>query len=155
MSLFSTIRYTAFPTLEQYFPRVKFVTNLRDEEFVGVVRSHPDNTEWVLSQHTKVYENNLAAVKSVTVDGREVYETASYAYRPKRKYGEWQYHIRLWPHVDGTAITEHKEYNPLSRPWSHYHPTYGETWLPPTQYDARSHEYFDIDTDAPIDGIGR
>lgn len=134
-------RKALFPSLEEAFPKVKFVLEAKDDEVVGVVEQPPAGVRETLRSHESVYANNTAALKEY---GDE-WEVGSYAYREDGFFwSKWQYHIRLFPYPTGTLVIEHKEINPWYDPMTHYGPTWGETWFPASEYDPKAEDLLDI-----------
>lgn len=130
----NTFRRIVVPIFEQneesWFGKdIMFSKKGQNRTYTGVIvdRTVADVVEELQSMEN-VYSRNLAALKwRETQDGERVYERASYAYVPNGFFGEYQYHVRLWPHEDGVAVWAHYELNPWVRPRDHYN---GVDWNP-------------------------
>jgi len=146
----------------------------QDYTYVGVIRGRSvDAVAAEINSRNKHYPVNLAALKwresahsGYQKDGdkfvgpddevvdqlpkeHRVYERGSFAYRPDGFFGKYQYHVRFWPHEEGTAVWAHHEINPWYDPKAHYNnvdwnPKKGRKWAEAS---------FDIDTSVSMDGV--
>ena len=100
---------------------------LQPHEFVGTVDAPPAAVRKALRNEPSVWPNTLASIQYDDVDGRQVWEVGSYAFRPDGFFGVWQTHVRLTPADDGrrTRLWAHRERNAWRRPLQHYN---GEGW---------------------------
>ncbi|WP_434521298.1 hypothetical protein [Halorubrum sp. AS12] len=75
----------------------------------------------------RVWPNTLASIQFDVADGDRVWEVGSYAYRPQRFFGMWQYHVRPTPAAGGrqTRLWAHYERSAWRAPVRHYR---GEGW---------------------------
>lgn len=156
-------RRAAFPGLDVLFrDRIKFSFEKYENEFAGVKKGvWPAEFRSQLKAKENVYVNNFAALKYVGSEDR-VYEQGSYAYRPEGRFGKWQVHLILFPHVEGTAVVAHREPSPLAKVddgilqgivggLRHY-------FAPPDEHQPEegkriARELLDLDTDANFKGI--
>ncbi|MEA5387132.1 hypothetical protein VB779_08725 [Haloarculaceae archaeon H-GB11] len=146
------LRTALFPAGERLLPRLRWTGPTFEQEFVGVLDEPPADIRDQLRAMGDVYPCNAAKAKYHGVDGERVYAVGSYAYRPEGFFGQSQTHIRLFPHVDGTALICHWETSPWHDPVGHYGNADGE-------WDAEkgvaiARDLLDVDTDASIAGIG-
>lgn len=128
-----TVRRIALPPLERNERRlfgrdIMFSKPLQTQCFAGVVQdAKPDDVRYTLLEQDRIYPVNTATMKYHETGGGRAYECGSYALRPDGFRGEYQYHFRLWNHVDGVGISAHSELNPWRRPFDHYA---GVDWQP-------------------------
>jgi len=152
----NTFRRAVVPVFERneskWFGRDIMFSKLGQRgSYVGVIKERSvQDIVSELQSMDNVYSRNLAALKwRPTRDGERAYERASYAYVPEGFFGKYQYHVRLWPHEQGTAVWAHYELNPWHSPSRHYN---GEEWDPEAGASwVRSK--FEIDTTADILGV--
>lgn len=150
-----TLRRIALPVLERNERRlfgrdVMFSKPLQTRGFAGVVMdAEVADVRRQLLDVDNVYPVNTATMKYHKNDHGRTYEAGSYAYRPDGFLGEYQYHFRLWNHVDGIGISAHHELNPWRRPRDHYA---GVDWRIQPGVD-QAHQFLDIDRSASVDGI--
>lgn len=116
-----------------------------------MVELTPNRVRALLRGMDDVWPCNLAKAKYHEVDGERVYAVGSYAHRPDGFRGQYQTHIRLFPHERGTALICHYETNPWYDPRGHYANADGE-------WDAErgvrvARKLLNVATDASVDGI--
>jgi len=150
-----TLRRIALPPLERNERRlfgrdIMFSKPLQTRGFAGVVQdANVDDVRLQLLGVDNVYAVNTATMKYHANGHGRTYEAGSYALRPDGFWSEYQYHFRLWPHVDGVGISAHHELNPWCRPRDHYA---GVDWDVQAGVE-KAHELLDIDRSASVDGI--
>lgn len=150
-----TFRRTVLPVLERNERRlfgrdIMFSKALQIRCFAGVVRDAScDDVRYDLLEEDNVFPVNTATMKYHETSEGRAYEQGSYALRPNSFWSTWQYHFRLWNHVDGVAVTAHFELNPWVRPRDHYA---GVDWQPDLGIE-KAREMLDLDTTTSVDGI--
>lgn len=153
------VRRRLFPVLAETGIEWRFTGGVIPREYAGVlVGVAPQEARTEIHGLEHVYPGNFAKLKYYDGDTGRVWERGSYAHRPDGYLGDWQTHVRLFPHADGTALVCHHEYNPIRHPRLHYGGD-NDSW------DARrgvanardlvSRTGMTLDPDLPLDGIGR
>lgn len=144
------LRRAVQPTLEAHFPAVKFAGHISEEEFAGVYDASLSETVAEVKSRENTFACNAAKLKYYdTPTGTRVFEHGSYAYRPRWFFGKWQLHIRLFPHVAGTAFITHWEINPYWDPVRHYE---ADDWDPEAGVKLARKEY-DLSESESLEGI--
>ena len=150
-----TTRRIVLPPLERNERRlfgrdIMFSKALQTRGFAGVVlEATVDDVRRQLLDVDRVYPVNTATMKYHQGNHGRAYECGSYALRPDGFLGEYQFHFRLWNHVDGVGISAHYELNPWRRPRDHYA---GVDWQPQLGIE-KARELLDIDPAADVDDI--
>ncbi|WP_336358981.1 hypothetical protein [Haloarcula sp. CGMCC 1.6347] len=150
-----TTRRIVLPPLERNERRlfgrdIMFSKALQTRGWAGVVQgADPDDVREQLLDIDNVYPVNTATMKYHEGNHGRAYECGSYALRPDGFLDEYQFHFRLWGHVDGVGISAHYELNPWRRPRDHYA---GVDWQPQPGV-AKARDLLDIDPAASVDDI--